>query len=217
MLKNFISSAVNFLLPSFCMYCKEQLVSNEVFCFACQAKIYPIVSKTITLTTTKTMTVYSVGAYNEPLKSLIMAKKWGDVVACKQMAELIWRQTPFSTILCDALVPIPLHWTRYAWRGYNQAERIAATLSRKQGAPVANILKRSKRTAYQSTLSACQRPGNIKEAFTIAPNLLKKYKDKHLILIDDLMTTGTTLHEAGRQLLKIKPASVTAIVVCRVV
>lgn len=215
MIKQLFFQALDLLLPSYCVYCRSEIITQNPFCQACMSKLMPVASASLSLTPTKTMKVFAVGVYQEPLKSLIMAKKWGDVVACKQMGELIWQQTPFSNSACDYLVPIPLHWTRYAWRGYNQAHEIAVALGKKRGVPVAGLLKRKKRTAYQSSLSACQRPENVKSAFSVTYN--QKYTNKHIVLVDDLMTTGATLYEAGRALLPLKPASVTAVIVARVV
>lgn len=217
MLQKLLINSFNFLLPSFCSYCKALLKDNSVFCGTCADKIRPVVSKKISLTATKSMNVFSVGAYTEPLKTLIMAKKWSDVIACKQMARLIEEKTVFSQFPCDVLVPIPLHWSRYYWRGYNQAELIAETLGKKRNIPVSSVLKRIKKTAYQSKLSAQQRLLNIHSAFSLESQKAAQLKNKHVIIIDDLMTTGTTLYEAGRALLPLKPASITAIVVARVV
>jgi ComF family protein len=215
MLQKILTSTLNFILPPFCAYCRAMLSHDSVFCAVCMSKIFPVVSKTISLTGTKSMTVYCVGGYYEPLKSLIMAKKWSDVVASKQMADLIWEGTPLNRLDFDILVPIPLHWTRYVWRGYNQAELLAARLSRKSGKPSLHLLQRIKRTEYQSSLSASQRPENVKKAFSCVLNA--DYSNKHLVLVDDLMTTGTTLHEAGRALLSLKPATISAVVLSRVV
>ena len=114
-------------------------------------------------------------------------------------------------------VPIPLHWTRFAWRGYNQADEIAQVLAQKRGKPVVHLLQRIQRTRYQAELESPQRKENVKKAFTLRVADKNLYQDKHIILVDDLMTTGATLQAAAKELFKLKPASITAVVVCRVI
>ena len=78
-----------------------------------------------------------------------------------------------------------------------------------------NALKRTKSTQLQALLSADARYDNIRFAFEVRIRGID-VRDKHLLLVDDLMTTGVTLQEAGRALLKLHPASITAVVACRV-
>lgn len=205
------------IAPPFCAYCKNFLSTRAIFCIDCYEKIDPIVSVQIPITKTQFMTVIAISNYQEPLKSLILAKSWGDIVACNQLADLIWQMTYFKHMPCDYLVPIPLHWMRYAKRGYNQAEEIAHALSRYKSAPVANILKRVKNTPFQSSLEHDKRMANVKEAFALKNGDYSKYHNKHLMLVDDLMTTGSTLAYSAKVLLPLAPASLTALVVCRVV
>ena len=120
----------------------------------------------------------------------------------------------------DYFVPIPLHWSRYAHRGFNQAHIIAKYLSKQTHTPMANLLMRSKKTLFQSRLKMSDRQGNVENVFSLHPwytwrSELEKFKGKHLMLVDDLCTTGSTLKSAARALQVLKPASVNAIVCCR--
>ncbi len=205
------------IAPPFCAHCKDFLSTRTIFCTECWQKIDPIVSVQIPITKTQSMTVIAVSDYQEPLKSLILAKSWGDIVACNQLGQLIWQMTYFKHMPCDYLIPIPLHWMRFAKRGYNQAEEIAKVLAEQKNVPVATILKRVKNTPFQSSLAHHKRMGNVKEAFALKNGDHAKYHNKHLVLVDDLMTTGSTLAYSAKLLLPFKPASITAVVVCRVV
>jgi ComF family protein len=205
------------IAPPFCAHCKDFISSRLIFCIDCYEKIDPIVSVQIPITKTHSMTVISISDYQEPLKSLILAKSWGDIVASNQLGQLIWQMTYFKHMPCDYLMPIPLHWMRYAKRGYNQAEEIANVLSKYKNIPVANILKRVKNTPFQSSLAHDKRMGNVKEAFALKNGDHSKYHNNHLVLVDDLMTTGSTLAYSAKVLLPLKPASITAVVVCRVI
>lgn len=186
-------------------------------CTQCSAMIQPVVSTTITITKKHSMKVFAIADYKEPLKSLILAKGWSDIFASRCLGELIWDMTTVQYQDFDYIIPVPLHWTRYAWRGYNQAEEIARILSKKSKKPITKILERNKRTAFQSNLSSEDRIKNVHKAFTLKTKNINQYSGKRLVLVDDLMTTHATLQSAARVLLTVKPASLIAVVACRVV
>ncbi len=204
-------------MPSLCAYCKCFLSTTDVFCDACKRKVFPIVSKEIDVTPSFSMKVFAVSDYKDPLKKLILAKGWADTVASYQMGQLMCEYLPLESIDCDVIVPIPLHWTRYAWRGFNQAHEIARVIHKKKNVPLKHLLKRVKKTAFQSTLVSSLRVENLKEAFVLNSAYVQDYKDKHILLIDDLMTTGSTLRSAAKELLKLKPRKITVAVLCRVI
>ena len=91
----------------------------------------------------------------------------------------------------DAIVPIPIHYTRRNKRGYNQAELIANRMGEELQIPVkAKLIKRTKKTIPQKELDAGARQNNLKKAFNIVENDVKL---KTIILIDDIYTTGSTI------------------------
>ena len=100
------------------------------------------------------------------------------------------------------LVPIPLHKNRLLKRGYNHSELLAKGLSRRLNLKIINILKRTKDTKSQFGLNLKKRKENIKDAFTIDPNYLITQLPKNIFLVDDILTTGSTLLEAARILKK---------------
>lgn len=163
------------------------------------------------------MTVLAISDYKDPLKKLILAKGWSDALASYNMGQLMWHHLPLQQLDYDVIVPIPLHWTRYAWRGFNQAHEIARVIEKKKNVPLCHLLKRVKKTAFQSTLVSSLRVENLKEAFVLNGVQAHEYVGKHILLIDDLMTTGSTLRAAAKVLLALKPRKITVAVVCRVV
>lgn len=204
------------MLPSLCAYCKVFLSSRNIFCSDCNNKIIRIVSKNIDLTPSISMTVFAVSDYKDPLKKLILAKSWSDSLASYQMGQLLWEITPIQNLDYDVIVPIPLHWTRYAWRGFNQAHEIARVISKNKKVPIEHLVVRHKKTVFQSAVPSSGRIKNVKDAFVLDWSRAHDYKDKHILLVDDLMTTGATLRAVGKVLLQLKPRKITVAVVCRV-
>ncbi len=207
---------LDLLSPPSCAYCKKLLLERSIFCTTCDKKIQPLVSTKLSITKKHAANVFAVSAYKEPLRSLILAKGWSDVTASKQLGQLIWQRTYIQNVPFDCIVPIPLHWTRYAKRGFNQAEEMANVLAKHSGKPVEHALKRSKRTKFQSEFSFEDRAQNVKGVLELNVER-EKLKGKHILLVDDLMTSGATLRAAAKELLKCKPAKITVAVVCRVV
>ena len=95
-----------------------------------------------------------------------------------------------------AIIPVPLHWRKLQQRGFNQAALIAQSLARITPCPVRyNTVKRTK-TISQQGLSARQRNRNVRGTF----KLVKPLDCTHVALVDDVMTTGSTLEELCRLL-----------------
>lgn len=207
----------NFFAPRHCAYCKLFLEHETILCPECTNRILPVVSTQISLTPTMSMKVYAMAQYQEPLQTLIRAKHWSQRVASYQLGTLLWQRSSLLCSTVDYFVPIPLHWTRYAYRGFNQADIIAQILAQNSSKSCVSLLKRTRKTALQVQVPVTQRAQNVKNAFECTQVNPELYYQKNLMLVDDLMTSGATLHEAGKALLELKPASITALVVCRVV
>lgn len=92
------------------------------------------------------------------------------------------------------LCPVPLHWSRKFWRGFNQAEVLSQHLSRLTGMPTRNLLKRVRPTGHQAHRSGSERRTALHGAFRIAPGLTLPTR---VILVDDVCTTGSTLEQCG--------------------
>lgn len=101
------------------------------------------------------------------------------------------------------LVPIPLHPSKLRKRGYNQSEILARGLSERLGIPMLNMLERVKNTKTQFKLDRKKRIENMRGAFAFNSKLItynSKLKDANIFLIDDILTSGSTLLEAANVL-----------------
>lgn len=92
----------------------------------------------------------------------------------------------------DALVPVPLHPNRQRERGYNQSEKMAEGMAEITGIPVRNYLIRTRDNRSQTGLSHEERTRNVDEIFAIDTGELQQHPPRHILLIDDVMTTGAT-------------------------
>jgi len=104
-------------------------------------------------------------------------------------------------VRADCLIPIPLHRRKLRERGFNQAELIACGASAITGIPVcADLVRRTRFTQTQTTLSLDERAKNVKDAFEIVPDGMPVVRGKSCILIDDVITTGSTIVACAHQL-----------------
>jgi ComF family protein len=213
-IQNFL---LQLFLPAFCINCTAWIPERYFLCQSCLKKINPVVSKTIKITNAWGIPVFAIGVYQEPLKQMILAKSWSDYNGAYQLAELMVKMTPVTQLPCDVIIPIPLHWTRLMYRGFNQSALMAHVIGKEVKAPVMPVLKRKKRTLFQSSLKKEDRMTNVEDAFELVVEDRNFFVGKHILLVDDLMTTGATLRNAARLLIDLKPASIRAVVAARTV
>ncbi len=216
-LSNLYKIIIFVFYPPYCVRCKVFLFKNTVFCDDCMALIHSVATVPLKVTKNLSIPVLALSAYQDPLKQLILAKGRSNRTASYQLAGLMWNNLPLQSMKADFIIPIPLYWRRFAGRGYNQSEEIGRFLCRKKRIKLATILRRIRHTKFQSSFGGQERSDNVKGCFRLCVENSSEFEGAHIIVIDDLMTTGSTLKEAVRALVKLKPASITAIVACRVV
>lgn len=118
----------------------------------------------------------------------------------------------------DVIVPVPLHRWRLWRRRFNQAMALADVVSRQSGVSCdPSLLARVKRTRRQVGLTKSQRQENLQGAFRVPPDARARLKGKRVLLVDDVLTTGSTANAAARALLRGGAASVDILAFARVV
>lgn len=209
----------------FCRQCEEKITQLDLVCPICErpsvgGRTHPLCHKKYGLDG-----LWSLGAYQEPLKTAISKLKYQFVsdITPTLVGLLINYWVKFPPLFLDQvkqdfgqnwiIVPIPLHPKRQNFRGFNQSALIGKILSKSLNLGYQEALKRIKNTHPQVDLEAYQRKRNIKDAFSI--NTKYPIKGVKVLLIDDVWTTGSTLRECGYVLKKSGAGMVWAITLAR--
>lgn len=151
--------------------------------------------------------------YGAPIDWLVRRLKFhGDLAAGRLLGELLARELAPRLDPVDHIVPVPLHAARLRERGFNQVTELARPLARRLGRPVvADALVRRRRGPPQMELPAQQRRGNVRHAFAAG----RAPVSGSVLLIDDVVTTASTVREAARALRAAGAAEVRVVAAAR--
>lgn len=169
-----------------CLHCGDVLVSDGDYCKRCKGKKF-IYDRAI-----------STFLYKNEICKLIADLKYNNkkyISKCfgKFMSESFLK----NKLYADVIIPVPLCEKRFKLRGYNQSELLANEISKIIKVKVnTNCLKRVKETPTQTKLDFLSRQENIKDAFKVYKS--KYLKDKTVLLVDDVYTTGATITECSK-------------------
>lgn len=200
------------LSPPFCVICGLPFGSFEAHgeashrCEACRRRCPPFAY------------ARSVALYGDTVREALHALKFrGKQLLSRPLGDLLAeegaRVVPVTVV--DCLIPVPLHPAREAERGFNQSALLARRLGRRWRTPVVEgALRRTVPTRSQTELSGDERRRNISGAFTLRRP--KAVSDRHVLLIDDIFTTGATVSECARVLTAGGAATVGVLTVARV-
>ncbi len=202
---------LNFITAPYCYKCghpfEEAVSGKKLLCASCMRK-----------KKTPFRLNRSALCYDDSSKDLILALKFMDKTEnAKTLAKWlclagydIWQEG------VDVLVPVPLHYKRLIKRRYNQSALLVKELSKLTGieADYMSLIKH-KSTKPQVQFSGHERVKNVKGVFSVKH--MEKIKGKRVVLIDDVMTTGSTLKECALALKKAGAKSVDTLTVARVV
>ena len=159
--------------------------------------------------------IVALGPFRDPLRKLIHKLKYryhwpiAEILADRMLAQQRLGRLLDET---DVLVPIPLHWSRQTSRGYNQADCLARRLARhRPRLRIAYPIVRLKNTAAQTTVrSIADRAANLRFAFGLVDP--KSIHNQRIALVDDVVTTASTLKAAAQAMKEAVPAEINAVV-----
>ncbi|MEG3618180.1 ComF family protein [Magnetovibrio sp. PR-2] len=203
-------SELTFLGPPSCEACAhpfEYEVPDQTLCGACVREHPPFDRARAAL------------VYDDQSRDLVLGFKHADRT---ETAGLLakWMRAAGADLLAeaDALVPVPLHWTRLFQRRYNQSALLAKAVGKLADTPVLhNTLKRKRKTLSQGRMGRKARARNVQGAFVVPPKLKQRIEGKAVVLIDDVYTTGATIWACAKVLKRAGAARVDVLVLARVV
>ncbi len=198
-----VDEILDVFLPPYCALC-GQAIARRPLCVGCYADL-PWLMPHCLPTIAGFDQVWSPLGYEYPVDRLIGEAKFGKQLAtARALGELLAERVPESARCPDLVVPVPLHWQRQAERGFNQAEEIARGLCRRlDWRLAAGICQRLRATPAQSRLTAAERRMNLHAAFSarqLPPGL-------HILVVDDVLTTGATAEAVASSLRRAGAAS----------
>jgi len=190
-----------------CQKCGKplSLLSNSSICIDCQHRSFPYKK------------IKTLGLYKDKLKDLIhfykFRNRWSLSYIFYQLLQIHSSKLFFDV---DYIIPIPLSSQRLSKRGYNQARLIAEQIKKIIQKPIAhNLLIRKKDTPHQSLLTKAEREKNLTDAFDVKYDA--KYRHKRFLLVDDVITTGTTITEAAKTLKNLKPQTIVIFAIAKAI
>ena len=220
----YLKAFLRLLFPEYCAVCGEVLRYGEpIMCHHCELNL-PLVrfndftdnpAARLFWHSVEVERVVSLYYYmpGSPYKGPIIKMKYhhrhdiGRYMG--RLAALVWQPKGFFEGI-DYIVPVPLHAKRIAYRGYNQSEMIARGISSITGIPVkTRCIKRNSNTATQTHKNRLDRWDTMRRIFALVPRYTEGLEGKHLLLVDDVLTTGATTASCARELLTIKGCRVS--------
>jgi ComF family protein len=235
-----LAAAINLLFPPRCVACGAEFEPSgdgPLFCAACDGQLAVAPrptcprcalacsdadlprgdcgdcrSRKLLFQASRTIAPYRNELRHAVLKAKHVAHEPLAIALGQRLAEAVVRM-PFSP-WPDLVVPVPMHWLKRIWRKTNPAGTMAQAVARQLQLPCANgalICRRFLRR--QATLTPAERRRNVRGAFQASSRW--KLAGKHVLLVDDVMTTGATAHEASRALLQAGAATIYVATVAR--
>lgn len=180
---------IPFTKDKFCLRCGEIVSGDYDYCITCKNRDYEFDY------------ARSVFAYTSKTSPIIMKFKYnGCKTFAKPLANMLVDFYSRSDILANVVTYVPMPAKRLKQRGYNQSYELCREFSMMTGIPMIDVLERTFETNKQATLNASQRAENIKGQFKVINRDL--VKNKEILIIDDVLTTGATANECAKVLNK---------------
>jgi ComF family protein len=237
-LRQFSGRALDFLLPPLCLSCDAPTSAHRTLCAKCWGKIHfiarpfcaacgapfevPMGGDTLCAGCIAEPPHFATARapmlYDDFSKRIVLSFKYADrIYPAPALAGWMHRAGVEFWERADFILPVPLHRWRLFGRRYNQAALLVLELAKIAQKPtLIDALTRKRATPIQGHLGRKQRQANVKGAFRLNPRYRARIKDKSVVLVDDVLTTGATVNECARVLLRAGAKEVNALVLARV-
>ena len=189
-------------IGSSCVVCALPIKPHQSICTQCEEE-RPAFDRVVYL-----------DLYQEPLRHPLHLLKYQKRLACASGFALLWNtfhQNALNSCDADVLIPVPLSQAKLAARGFNQAWEIAKQLD------LPNSVKRApdlvicqKANAAQASLSRANRTESMQERFVLKADAVSVIRNRHILIVDDVLTTGSTIHSLATTLKQSGAKRVTA-------
>jgi ComF family protein len=201
-------SQLNFIQDPFCPTCGLPYSSREQAHHVCASCLMEPPSFTV---------ARSALYYDDASRKLILTFKHADrTLLAPLLTQWLIQCAPNTLHDADYIIPVPLHRWRLLKRRYNQSAELARLLSKKLGIAYApHMLRRRRNTDSQGHKNKTQRRKNVRGAFHILPHHKTQLAGKHVIVIDDVYTTGATLESCAKTLCHAGVTQITVLTLAR--
>jgi competence protein ComFC len=222
-IRNFINFLLDMIFPPLCLNCRRYLEKNEKSDLLCSRCFSSIIVNRVVAEKSRFILAAATDYQNPAVRNLIHYFKYKEFLAAKvPLAKLMLRHLEktglIKQLFPDSLImPVPLHKKKLRERGFNQSEELGKELSQFLNLPMeTKILIRVRYTEPQINLkSKSDREKNVAGAFNVNPKEAVKIKNRLIILIDDVYTSGATIKESARTLRKYGVKKIIALVVAK--
>lgn len=231
-----VRGAGDLLLPQLCGACEANDVEAAGLCAQCNVKLLALVAagycrrcgsslganvpehyescNFCPTTLPRYAQVIRLGAYGDPLRPLIRHIKYRrQETLCKRLGQLLATAAGARCERLDVVLSVPMHWRRRLARGYDHARILARSVARELSIPLGDELVRLRHTPPQAHLNRTRRIENVRGAFGVRRSA--GVQGAHVLLVDDVTTTGATANEAARALLDAGAYSVNLAVLAK--
>lgn len=230
-----IQKLIDIFLPPLCPSCKNFTASTEAVCSACAQKIFhidqnrcKICSMPFELAIGDDMEcgeclktppffdkIYTPFLYEGTIVTLILQFKHHDALFLAPiLSHFLQNYAKDQNINADIIMPVPLHTKKFLKRKYNQSHILAQPLAKILNIPTHNDLLKRVKDGSQKGKNKSERQKNVRHMFSLTDS--EKIKGKHILLVDDVVTTGATVNEIARLLKKHGAIQVNVISLARV-
>lgn len=205
-IKQLLQTGLDMLFPRTCPVCGDSLDTNERFlCTRCLAALprtyfeeteFNVMEQLFAGIRVERATAYFYYEREDPYAAILHDIKYRNLPQlgtwlAQRAAKQIAPSGFFQDV--DALVPVPIHADKLEKRGYNQARFIAKGIEQELGIPIVDAIDAVKPHATQTRKSQFERMQNVKDLYRANPDILPQLRGKHVLVIDDVVTTGATL------------------------